>query len=154
MISCTISATISVYAENNLPELLRESKCLEVEVPNWVAEAYPQPWRIPVGSCLNNQAYFEESGRRVQGPQETSAEWKEVQTGPHNRANHLRPYRDPHCDRCQNHCDRCDGPWKEHLTKQKVIGAEIKLIHDIISDIGYIMTRYRIVQTISEYQTR
>jgi len=44
MISCTISATISVYAENNLPELLRESKCLVVEVPNWVAEAYPQPW--------------------------------------------------------------------------------------------------------------
>ena len=26
--------------------------------------------------------------------------------------------------------------WKEHLTKQKVIGAEIRLIHDIISDIG------------------
>ena len=43
---------------------------------------------------------------------------------------------------------------KEHLTKQKVIGAEIKSIHDIIlvSDIGYIMTRYRIVQTISVYQ--
>ena len=76
----------------------------------------------------------------------------ECQVGPHNRANHLRPYRDPHCDRCQNHCDLCDGPWKEHLTKQKVIGAEIKLIHDIISDIGYIMTRYRIVQRISVYQ--
>ena len=152
MISCTISDTISVYAEYNLPELLRESKCLVVEVSNWVAEAYPQPWCILLGSCPNNQAYFEESGRRVQGPQETSAEWKEVQVGPHNRANHLRPYCNPHCYRCQNHCDRCDGPWKEHLTKQKVISAEIKLIHDIISDIGYIMTRYRIVQTISVYQ--
>ena len=120
MISCMISDTISVYAEYNLPELLRESKCLVVEVSNWVAEAYPQPWCILLGSCPNNQAYFEESGRRVQGPQETSAEWKEV--GPHNRANHLRPYRDPHCVRCQNQCDHCDGPWKEHLTKQKVIG--------------------------------
>ncbi len=149
MISCTISDTISVYAEYYLPELLRESKCLVVEVSNWVAEAYSQPWWIPLGSCPNNQAYFEESGRRVQGPQETSAE---CQIGPHNRANHLCPYRDPHCDRCQNHCNLCDGPWKEHLTKQKVISAKIKLIHDIISDIGYIMTRYRIVQTILVYQ--
>ena len=69
-----------------------------------------------------------------------------------NRANHLRPYRDPHCDRCQNHCDHCDGPWKEHLTKQKVIGAEILFIHDIISDIGYNVTRCRIVQSISVHQ--
>ena len=150
MISCTISATISVYAVYNLPELLRELKCLVVEVPNWGAEAYQQPWWIPLGSCPNNQAYFEESGRRVQGPQETSAEWKEV--GPHNRANHLRPYHDPHCDRCQNHCDHCDGPWKEHLTKQKVIGADILFIHDIISDIGYNVTRCRIVQSISVHQ--
>ncbi len=33
-----------VYAVYNLPELLRESKCLVVEVPNWVEEAYQQPW--------------------------------------------------------------------------------------------------------------
>jgi hypothetical protein len=80
-------------------------------------------------------------------------EGKEV--GPDNRANHLRPYRDPHCDRCQNHCDHCDCPWKDYLTKQKVIGAdsaEILLIHDIISDVGYNVTRYRIVQSISVYQ--
>jgi hypothetical protein len=143
MISCTISDTISVYAVYNLPELLRESKCLVVEVPNGGAEAYQQPWRIPLGSCPNNQAYFEESGRRVQGPQETSDEWKEI--GPHNRAYHLHPYRDPQFIHCQNHCNYCDAPWKEHLTKQKVIAADIRLIHDIISDIGYNLTRYRIV---------